>query len=650
MSVPYGVIRTAVRILYEGERNPMETKVKHREWVKTAAIIFLTVLLILTFFSQTILNRSLPEVAAQYTQSGSINARIRGSGQVSANETYEVALSQTRKIRSVMVRVGDQVSAGDVLFVLEAMESDELKAAQETLEQMELSYQKSLIDASNSDSTEQWELQKKRDDYEQALTTYRLYSTMDPDKLAIALEEAEMDLTAMQQKQTELQSDLTRLQGDSGYLAALAEISTLESEYAAAEAAYEQASQALEEVELLDSDIAQREQEIARENQTTIAQLYADAETFQTLAGANVQLCAWNLDYFMNILTQKGETWTREQAQALQNAYNDVAPILELQAQLPTEVERQNLERARDSAETDMYTAQSRLEKAEAAAASYEAQIEQVQTYLDNYASAITEQQAVVTNYQKASAAGDALKAAEEALEDAVFQSGLGDASSLDIQKAKEDIEEQKALVEQLTLDADGQEITANVSGTISAINVTAGNTAGADQALAVITVADRGYTMSVTVTAEQARQVSIGDTAEIVNYFWGDITATLENIANDPSSGGQNKVLIFRISGDGVEAGSNLTLSIGQRSANYDCLVPNSAVRSDTNGSFVLVVTAKNTPLGNRYTATRVDVNVLASDDTTSAVSGLANGDFVITTSSRPLEAGDQVRLAENG
>ena len=121
MSVPYGVIRTAVRILYEGERNPMETKVKHREWVKTAAIIFLTVLLILTFFSQTILNRSLPEVAAQYTQSGSINARIRGSGQVSANETYEIALSQTRKLRSVLVRVGDQVSAGDVLFVLEAM-------------------------------------------------------------------------------------------------------------------------------------------------------------------------------------------------------------------------------------------------------------------------------------------------------------------------------------------------------------------------------------------------------------------------------------------------------------------------------------------------------------------------------------------------
>jgi hypothetical protein len=90
--------------------------------------------------------------------------------------------------------------------------------------------------------------------------------------------------------------------------------------------------------------------------------------------------------------------------------------------------------------------------------------------------------------------------------------------------------------------------------------------------------------------------------------------------------------------------------LSIGQRSANYDSLVPNSAIRRDANGTFVLVVTAKSSPLGNRYMATRADVRVLASDDTTSAVSGLAYGDFVITTSSKPLEAGDMVRLPDNG
>ena len=208
----------------------------------------------------------------------------------------------------------------------------------------------------------------------------------------------------------------------------------------------------------------------------------------------------------------------------------------------------------------------------------------------------------------------------------------------------------QKKLIEELSKEADGKEIAANVSGVISAIHVSAGSTAAAEQPVVEITVADRGYTISVPVTTEQARQVRVGDTAQITNYYWGDITATLENIANDPQSMGKQKLLIFRISGEGVEAGTNLTLSIGQRSANYDCLVPNSAIRSDANGSFVLVVTAKSSPLGNRYVANRVEVQVLASDDTMSAVTGLANGDFVITTSTKPLEAGDMVRLPDNG
>ena len=43
----------------------MENSVRKREWVKTAAIIFLAVLLVLTFFAKTIMNASLPEVAAQ---------------------------------------------------------------------------------------------------------------------------------------------------------------------------------------------------------------------------------------------------------------------------------------------------------------------------------------------------------------------------------------------------------------------------------------------------------------------------------------------------------------------------------------------------------------------------------------------------------
>ena len=53
---------------------------RKREWIKNIAIIFLTIMLILTFFSNTIMNYSLPQVATQYVQSGSISAQIRGTG------------------------------------------------------------------------------------------------------------------------------------------------------------------------------------------------------------------------------------------------------------------------------------------------------------------------------------------------------------------------------------------------------------------------------------------------------------------------------------------------------------------------------------------------------------------------------------------
>lgn len=93
-----------------------------------------------------------------------------------------------------------------------------------------------------------------------------------------------------------------------------------------------------------------------------------------------------------------------------------------------------------------------------------------------------------------------------------------------------------------------------------------------------------------------------------------------------------------------------SLNVSVGQKSANYDLIVPNSAIREDSNGKFILIVESKSSPLGNRYVATRVDVEVLASDDTQSAVSGALYGsEFVITTSTQPVEAGKLVRLANN-
>ena len=80
----------------------MEHKEINRGWVKNAAIIFLAVLLVLTFFSNTIMNRTLPEVATQSVTSGSITARVRGTGTVVANGS--IRSRPTRPVRSAPSR------------------------------------------------------------------------------------------------------------------------------------------------------------------------------------------------------------------------------------------------------------------------------------------------------------------------------------------------------------------------------------------------------------------------------------------------------------------------------------------------------------------------------------------------------------------
>ena len=217
------------------------------------------------------------------------------------------------------------------------------------------------------------------------------------------------------------------------------------------------------------------------------------------------------------------------------------------------------------------------------------------------------------------------------------------------MQKAKEDIEKQKELIESLKKDADAQEVTAKVGGIIGEINVNAGNSIGADVPLAVINLIDRGYTVQIPVSIDDAKKVKVGDSAELLNYWGGNVSVILEKIITDPSNPSRGRMLVFRVDGD-IEPGANVTISIGQKSANYDALVPLAALREDTNGKYVLVITSKSTPLGNRYTAVRADVQELGRDDSYAAISGVAAGDFVITTASQPISSGMQIRLADNG
>ena len=225
--------------------------------------------------------------------------------------------------------------------------------------------------------------------------------------------------------------------------------------------------------------------------------------------------------------------------------------------------------------------------------------------------------------------------------------SGLTDA----IETAQKDVDAAQDKVDKLTANAMGSEVTAPISGLITSINVKSGVETPSDGIVFTMQPEGKGYTMSFSVTNQQATRVSVGDQAELVNAWrYDDVQVTLASIKPDPNNPGQSKQLTFDVTGEGVIAGQSLNVSVGQKSANYDMTVPNSAIREDNNGKFILVITSKSSPIGTRYFATRVDVEVLASDDTKSAISGAVESySYVITTSTKPVEAGKQVRLANN-
>lgn len=680
-----------------------ENKVKKRGWVKNAAIIFLSILLVLTFFSQTILNRSLPEVSTASVTSDTINARIRGSGTVTAGDTYEVVLGETRTVEAVYVKVGDSVAVGDKLFLLADKDSTELTQAQEQLATARRNYQSALIDMGSADyARENRNIQKLREtlaDAQQKLAA----GTVTPEEVNLAA----ANLKEAQKTQKELAKAVT--EAETAYSDAQSAVSALESQIKTLEDSIEKQDRALETLEdelyrlqrgetYTQADLVKAQNALAEakrdyancwdQNKTALDSLRAKAESILGSSGGasgatsaedvirQMQaLCdGWNNDQLEGAYKATTEEYNAFQLlkpkytalEKAQEKADSVEAGLKNNESLQTQItqKRQEISDAEETlsdtkhqlkqAKKDLAAKQDELSSADwdltALKDRQEQQTEAIAAFQETY----DDLKARSDSYESLKTAVDS---AETALEDALFalaeqkknDSKQSAKDQLNLQAQKEEIAKLEKEVAERKENAVGAEVTAKTAGTVSTISAVAGREVAAGTALATIEVVDRGYTLKFSVTKEQAQKVRLGDKAEISNYWWGSgIDATLTQIMPDSANPSTNKLLVFTLTGE-VSSGDNLNLSIGQKSANYDAVIPSSAVRSDSNGTFVLVLTAKSTPLGNRYTATRVDVKVLAQDDTKSAVSGLTYGDFVITTSSKPLDAGMQVRMVDN-
>ena len=628
------------------EKNP---SVKRRERIKTILIIFLALLLVLTFFSNTIMNHSLPRVSAQYGGYGSISEKVRGSGVVSANQNYEVTAEGNRKISSVAVKIGDEVNEGDTLFVLESSKDDEtVKTAEQELESAELAYQKALLTAAPDYADKNQDIADAREALQTA--TRKLNDARRQSSSAISE-------SAYRQATATAKSAADRAQKLSGYLTAIesGELDSIPSEYRSgivdAYAALQDASAKAAEAQA-DADAKAAAVTVSSaEQEATIRSLEREAESADMAYDRAKADYEANKDTELQRLMEDAEQKARYAHEDVENAKKALTEI-----QAKEEDARQAKEKA-DAAAGAKNTAQQSYDTASSGIMSIlRADIESANREADDA-------NQIVNAYDSQNNADidtleENVRTCERTLQTALTtlaKSKKDDdlakqIADLDLESQRNDIERKKDALADLKKDAGTVTVTSKNAGVVSAVNFSAGDDVTDGAVLCSLTLTGSGYTLQFSVTAEQAKKVKPGVKAEITNNYYSDMQAILlTNKADTTNPGSTDRILTFEITGRDVTAGEMLALVIPCSSQNYDCVVPSSAINEDKDGKFVLVVRPKNTPLGNRYYAERADVTILATDEINSAVQGNINySDFVITTSEKPLKPGDQVRMED--
>ena len=640
------------------EKNTIKIK---KDVIKNIAIIFLSVMLILTFFSNSIMNKSLPEVATKYIQSATITEKIRGTGTVEADDPYSVMVKDSRKIASVAVKEGDTVSKDQVLFYLEDSESEELEKAEKDLEDLIYKYTAGALTGEMTaqayaqattgrvSSMAVYEAQieaararvKAAQDNvdsitrQQAVASAATLSETDINEAKLDLEKAQNELNSAKAKYDELKAVVDA--GDGGAAALASELEAAKLEEANAKAKYE-TEQTLAKKDIDDNKAAK-----------IAVFINKNSEKYANVTTENIYSIIFNEDKTIADADALND-WFEVSEYGGVTAFNDTyKAYMEAKSACSTKS-------AAASAASDKQKAyQSAVSKLSGAESDYNSAKNKVDE-LNTKISRLTNEQAEDKEGNQQLVNDLAVRKADADLElskakEAQTQLLLDISKTLDLANQNSIIRDQREKVEKLKADATGATVLSPVDGIILTIGKKAGETTSASDPLATIQVSGKPMYMNIAVNNEQAKKVNIGDVASLQNswYYSENIMVKLNKIVNDPKNPGKGKKLVFSVEGD-VTNGESLSISIGQKSREYDKVVPNSAIREDNKGKFIYTIEEKSTPFGNRYKAKRIDVEVIVSDDLNTAINADINEwTYVITTSDKPISAGQQVRLSDN-
>ena len=675
---------------------------KKREIIKNIAIVFLVIMLILTFFSNTIMNRTLPEVSTQSVTSGPVTTQVRGEGTVEAEDPYNLVIDETRRVKSCPVRIGDHVDEGDIIYYLAGETSEELTTAKNDLENLKSEYELTILESGLTQAeVASVEAGVKNN-------TGSILSTLEAKDNEINSLKAQLDEKEKKHSEIEHQISITDPS------------SSTTVDYSAEEKAVENAQTALDSAKtVLNSlneakaqavQIAQAKTDAvnnynsAKDNyygtdskkgvKTLFDEAEADYETkkadyankyndYQSkVTDYNNAKTAYNdaeTEYHKDETDDAKKKAMNDAKVAMNNAetaMNDAKDAMDkaLEAKDAAETNYNTCKQNRDDAEAALNTAKSAMDEANALSASAptDEQIANAQADVNAKQAALNQANTNLTNKKNSASSSQNqsnqnytnlknqeydmsvsisdLKAKIEKLEAERADYLSTEKTKMSLESKYQDILKKENDIKDLEAKALGGEIKSPVSGEITSLAYSGGEKIEAGSTAAVIQIDGKGYKLSFPVSAKQAKAVKVGDPVSVENsWYYGDLNVNLVAIQPDKTNSRDGKILVFSLSGESVSAGQNLTLSVGEKSSNYDLIVPNAALHEDNSGHFILIVDTKSTPCGSRYIAKRVDVTVLAQDDKVTAIDAELFGyEYVITNYSKYIENKDQVKLAD--
>ncbi len=592
---------------------------RKREIIKTILIVFLIVMLVLTFCSNTIMNKSLAEITTESATSGKLTERIRGSGLVESNQSYDVKVDGNKIIDTIMIKTGQEVKKGDVLFTVGTEDSEELETAQASLIALELEYQKALLTTPEDYTAENQAISNAREDLNAAIAK-RNNAIANSDSAQQSL----YDYNSNKNERTRKTKIFDKLQSTI--------IAIDSNDYASASVEY------IGNLIFLYDAYSK-----AEEDYNTAYALYTQMLTGKPSENPSESPTENYTDTTSD--TDNGSQDSTQEPTTTPTPDNDTLEALKADADAKRAVRDTALDEYNNNKAEIRNDLMNQLY-------SIESDIDSLNEQIANYESSQGSDSAMsIEQYD------EDIRVKQNALEELIVNLNKtknendlqNKTNTLEIEAKKKEIDNLNKKIEKIKQENSITEIKSEYSGIVSSISAKIGEETVPDVPVAVIDIAEEGYTVELTVEAEKTKKIKKGIEAEVVNNWNGDITAVLTDIKNDTKANSKNKILKFSVTGD-VSTGTMIDLSIPCGSGSYDTIVPKSAVYKDSKGSFVLIVNSKSSPLGNRYYAKRVDVEVLASDEISSAVQGaISSGDYVITTASKPIKPNEQVRMKDN-